>query len=370
MNHFYRTSNANVHRGLHVLAERATEVYECARTRLAFFINAARPAEIVWTRGATEAINLVAHGWGRKFLRPGDEVLVSRMEHHANLVPWQLLAKERGVTLRVVELDPDGALRLEDLDRRLAAGRVRLAAFTHVSNVLGVVNPVQELARRVHAAGALLLVDGCQAAPHMPVDVQALGADFYVFSAHKMLGPTGLGALYGRQEILERMDPFMGGGEMIQEVTLESSTFKGPPLRFEAGTPPIAETAGLTAAVDYLGKVGMSAVRAHEKSLIVYGLERLAQVPGLRVFGPVNPEVRSGIFAFDLKGIHPHDVAQFLDAEGIAVRAGHHCAQPLHHWLGLPATARASVHLYTTESDLDALVKALLAVRKKFGSGA
>jgi cysteine desulfurase/selenocysteine lyase len=367
MDEYYRLDNANVHRGLHTLAERATEIYECARTRAALFINAARPSEIAWTKNATEALNLVAHGFGRTFLKAGDEVVVSRMEHHANLVPWHMLARDRGVAIRAVELNPDGTLRLEDLDRFLNGGRVKLVALTHVSNVLGTINPIAELAPKVHAAGAVFVVDGCQAAPHMPVDVRALGADFYVFSSHKVLGPTGLGALYGRYELLEKMAPFLGGGEMIESVTVDSSTYREPPLRFEAGTPPIAETAGLTAALDYLGRVGMANVRAHEKALTAYALERLSWIPGLRLFGPRDVERRAGIFAFELPGVHPHDVAQILDGEGIAIRAGHHCAQPVHDWLGVPATARASIHLYSTSDEIDALARGLEKVRAMFG---
>jgi len=366
MNEYYHVSNANVHRGLHVLAERATEIYECARTRISFFINAFRPSEIVWTRNATEALNLVAHGYGRKFLKAGDEVVISRMEHHANIVPWHLLARDKGVVVKAVELNADGTLRLEDLDRLLASGKVKIVALTHVSNVLGTINPIAEISKKVHATGAIFVVDGCQAVPHLQVDVRALGVDFYAFSAHKMLGPTGLGVLYGRYELLDKMDAFMGGGEMIEEVTIEHSTYKEPPLRFEAGTPAIAETAGLTAAVEYLGRLGMKNVRQHEQELIVYTLDRLKSVPNLKVFGPPNPEIRAGVFAFEFEDIHAHDVAQVLDAEGIAVRAGHHCAQPLHEWLGSPSTARASVGVYTSTEDIDALVKGLLVARKRF----
>lgn len=366
MNEYYHVSNANVHRGLHVLAERATEIYECARTRIHFFINAYLPGEIVWTKNATEALNLVAHGYGRKFLKAGDEVVVSRMEHHANLVPWHLLAKDKGIVIRGIELNADGTLRLEDLDGFLKSGKVKLVALAHVSNVLGTINPIAEIARKVHAAGALLVVDGCQAAPHLPVNVQALGADFYAFSAHKMLGPTGLGVLWGRMDLLNKMDPFLGGGEMIEEVTITSSTYKEPPGRFEAGTPAIAETAGMTAAVEYLMKTGMANIRAHEKEIVAYALERLKSVKNLKVFGPTDPEIRAGVFAFEFEDIHAHDVAQILDAEGVAVRAGHHCAQPLHEWLGSPSTARASAYLYTAKEDIDALVRALELVRKKF----
>jgi cysteine desulfurase/selenocysteine lyase len=366
MDQFYRTSNANVHRGLHTLAERATEIYECARARAALFLNAKSTGEIVWTRNATEALNLVAHAYGRKFLKAGDEVVISRMEHHSNIVPWHLLARDKGVVMRAVELNRDGTLRLEDLDRFLAGGRVKLVSLTHVSNVLGTIVPVAEIARKVHAAGAVFVVDGCQGAPHLPVDVRALDVDFYAFSAHKMLGPTGLGVLYGRYELLEKMDPFLGGGEMIEEVKLTHSTYAEPPARFEAGTPAIAETAGFIAAVEYLGKIGMERVREHEKQLVSYALAQLKEVPGLKIFGPLDPEIRGGAIAFELDDIHAHDVAQILDLDGIAVRAGHHCAQPVHEWLGSPATARASFYLYNTEADVDALVKGLYKVKKCF----
>lgn len=365
---FYRTSNANVHRGLHVLAEKATEIYECARTRVSWFINASRPSEIVWTKNATEALNLVAHSYARKHLKAGDEVVYTRMEHHSNLVPWQLLAKERGIVLRAVELNPDGTLRLEDLDRFLAGGKVKIVAVTHVSNVLGTINPVAEIAAKVHAAGAVLVVDGCQGAPHLPVDVRALSADFYAFSAHKMLGPTGLGVLYGRYELLEKMQPFLGGGEMIEEVHIDRSTYKQPPLRFEAGTPPIAQTAGMVAATEYLGKLGMARVREHEKELVAYALDRLNRVKGMKLHGPANPEIRAAVFSFELGEIHAHDIAQVLDSEGIAVRAGHHCAQPLMEWLGAASTTRASGYLYTSFDEIDALVKGLEKVRSYFGA--
>ncbi|MCZ7649444.1 MAG: cysteine desulfurase [Planctomycetota bacterium] len=366
LNEYYHSSNANVHRGLHVLAERATEIYECARTRTSWFIHAERPTEIVWTKNATEALNLVAHGWGRRHLKAGDEVVVSRMEHHSNLVPWHLLAKDKGVVVRAIELNSDGTLRLEDLDRFLAGGKVKLVALTHVSNVLGTINPIAEIAKKVHAAGAVFAVDGCQGAPHLPVNVRDLDVDFYAFSAHKMLGPTGLGVLYGKYKLLEQMDPFLGGGEMIEEVRIDSSTYKAPPLRFEAGTPPIAQTAGHVAALEYLGKLGMANVRAHEKDLTAYALNRLKEVAGLKIFGPADPAQRAGVLTFELEQIHAHDIAQVLDSEGIAVRAGHHCAQPLHEWLGAPSSARASFYVYTHQDEIDALARGLEKVRKYF----
>lgn len=367
MNDYYEHSNANVHRGLHVLAERATETYEGARTKVARFINAARAEEIVWTKNTSEAINLVAHSYGRKFLKSGDEIVVSTMEHHSNLVPWHLLAKDRGCVVRGLKLNRDGTLDLAHLDALLSSGKVKIVALTHVSNVLGTINPIAEIAKKVHAASAILAVDGAQAVPHLPVDVRALGADFYSFSGHKMLGPTGIGCLYGRYELLEKMDPFLGGGEMIEEVRVDSSTYKAPPLRFEAGTPPIAETAGMAAAVDYLTKVGMGNIRHHEKVLLKYALEKMQKVPGIKIHGPLDVEIRSGVVSFEFDDIHAHDIAHILDAEhGIAIRAGHHCAQPLMEWLDAASTARMSVALYTSEREIDVLAAALEKVRERF----
>jgi cysteine desulfurase/selenocysteine lyase len=363
---YYTFSNANVHRGLHVLAERATEIFENARGKVAKFIGAERPEEIVWTKNATEALNLVAHAYGRKFLKAGDEIVVSIMEHHSNLVPWHLLARDRGCVVRGVGLNPDGTLNLSELDRLLSSRKVKLVALTHVSNVLGTINPIPQISAKVRAAGAVLVVDGCQAAPHLPVDVRQLGADFYAFSGHKMLGPTGIGVLYGRYALLEKMDPFLGGGEMIEEVRIDSSTYKEPPLRFEAGTPPIAQTAGLSAAIDYLSAIGMERIRAHEKQLLAYALEKLGKVKGLKIHGPKDVEIRSGVISFEFGDIHAHDVAHILDSEGIAIRAGHHCAQPLMEWLDAASTARMSVYLYTTKEEIDRLVAGLEKVREWF----
>ncbi|MDR5676513.1 MAG: cysteine desulfurase [Armatimonadota bacterium] len=363
---YYEEYNANVHRGLYRIAERATLAYEEARAKVAAFVGA-RPEELVFTRGTTEAINLVAYAWGDAFVRAGDEVLVTEMEHHSNLVPWQLLAQRRGARLRVLKVRPeDGTLDLDSLDRLLTE-RTRIVAVTHQSNVVGTINPVRYISERAHAVGAVVVVDGAQSVPHMPVRVAELGCDFLAFSGHKMCGPTGIGALWGRRELLEAMPPFHGGGEMIERVELEHSTYKDPPHRFEAGTPNIAGAIALGVAVEYLRALGMEAVREHEKALVRYAMAQLAELRGLRLYGPKDPELRGGALAFTLEGVHPHDVAQVLDEQGVCVRAGHHCAQPLHRALGLAATARASVYLYNTPEDIDALVRGLERVRAFFG---
>ncbi|MDR7515200.1 MAG: cysteine desulfurase [Armatimonadota bacterium] len=363
---YYEEYNANVHRGLYRIAERATLAYEEARAKVAAFVGA-RPEELVFTRGTTEAINLVAYAWGDAFVRAGDEVLVTEMEHHSNLVPWQLLAQRRGARLRVLRVRPeDGTLDLDSLDRLLTE-RTRIVAVTHQSNVVGTINPVRYISERAHAVGAVVVVDGAQSVPHMPVRVAELGCDFLAFSGHKMCGPTGIGALWGRRELLEAMPPFHGGGEMIERVELEHSTYKDPPHRFEAGTPNIAGAIALGVAVEYLRALGMEAVREHEKALVRYAMAQLAELRGLRLYGPKDPELRGGALAFTLEGVHPHDVAQVLDEQGVCVRAGHHCAQPLHRALGLAATARASVYLYNTAEDIDALVRGLERVRAFFG---
>lgn len=362
---YYAQYNANVHRGIYRIAEQATEAFEAARAKVATFINAATPAEVVFTRSATEAINLVAYAWGRANVRTGDEILVTEMEHHSNLVPWQMVAAAQGATLRVVPFDDQGMLVMDEFDRLLSE-RTRLVALTHQSNVLGTINPVRELAAKARLAGARVLVDGAQSVPHMPVDVQALGVDFFAFSAHKMCGPTGAGALWARYDLLDAMPPFQGGGEMIMLVHLDRSTYKDPPHKFEAGTPNIADCIAWGDAVDYLQGLGMAAVRDHEMHLTHYAMRRLGEVPGLRLFGPESPQRRGGVFAFDLDVAHPHDVAQILDQDGIAVRAGHHCAQPLHRRLDVSATTRASLYVYNTEADVDALVAGLLGVRKMF----
>jgi len=361
-----RSHNANVHRGVYALAQEADAAYDGARRRVAAFAGA-QPQTTVFTKNATEAINLVAYAWGRTHVGPGDAVLITQMEHHANIVPWQVLCRERGATLRYLEVDEQGELLLEQLDGELARGDVRLVAFAHVSNVLGTINPVAEMVARVRAAGAVSLIDGAQAVPHMPVDVEQIGADFYAWTGHKALGPTGIGVLHGRREILEAMEPFLTGGDMISSVDFQSASWNELPYKFEAGTPPIAEAAALGAAVDYLQTLGMERVRAHERALTAYMLERLAEVSGLRVVGPPAAERRGGLASFTIEGIHPHDVAELTGREGVCIRAGHHCAQPLMRCLGVGATARASVGVYNDPSDVDALIDALLAGLEVFG---
>jgi len=360
---YYRRYNANVHRGIHKLSEAATEAYEAARGKLRRFINAASRREIIFTRGTTESINLVAQTWGRANLRPGDVVVSTVMEHHANIVPWQILASERGFAIQFVEITPDGRLDLDHLAILLRDHPVKLVTLTQVSNVLGTINPVARIAQMAHDAGALLLVDGAQSVPHMPVNVRALGADFLAFSGHKMLGPTGIGVLYGRRELLEAMPPWMGGGDMIASVTLQGSTWNELPYKFEAGTPSIAEAIGLGCAVDYLSALGMEAVHTHEREITQYALDRLAEIPGLTLYGPTDE--RGGAVTFTLGRLHAHDLAQMLDSAGIAVRAGHHCAQPLHRRLGLTATTRASFYVYTTRDEIDALARALVEIGEK-----
>jgi cysteine desulfurase / selenocysteine lyase len=358
--------NANVHRGVYALAQEADAAYDSARRRVAEFVGD-EPRTTIFTKNATEAINLVAYSWGRVNVGPGDAVLITQMEHHANLVPWQVLCRERGAELRYLEVDEHGELSLEALDEELARGDVKLVAFAHVSNVLGTINPVAEMAARARAAGAVSLIDGAQAVPQMGVDVAAIGADFYAWTGHKALGPTGIGVLHGRAELLEQMQPFLTGGDMIASVDFQESTWNELPYKFEAGTPPIAEAVGLGAAVDYLGQLGMERVRAHEQALTAYMLERLAEVPGLRVVGPSSAARRGGLASFTIEGIHPHDIAELVDRGGVCIRAGHHCAQPLMRCLGVGATARASVGVYNERSDIDALIDALQAGREVFG---
>jgi cysteine desulfurase/selenocysteine lyase len=367
MDRYYREYNANVHRGIYEISERATAAYEGARAQVARLINAPSAQEIVWTRNATEAINLVAYSWGRRHLGPGDAIVLTEMEHHANLVPWQILAQEVDGDLEFIPITDDGLLRL-DVFEVLLRLHPKLVAFTHVSNTLGTINPVREMVEMAHAAGALVLVDGAQAVPHLPVDVQEIGADFYVFSGHKMLGPTGSGVLWGRRELLEAMPPFMAGGDMIREVKLRRSEFNDVPWKFEAGTPDISAAIGLGVAADYLRQLGMERVREHERRLVAYALETLArEVPGIALYGP-PADVRGGVVPFNLPGIHPHDVAQILDREGICIRAGHHCTMPLHERLDLAATGRASFSVFTTTDDIDALATGMREVQRVFGA--
>jgi len=361
-----RNHNANVHRGVYALAQEADAAYDGARRRVAGFVGG-EPETTIFTKNATEAINLVAYAWGRANVGPGEAVLITQMEHHANVVPWQVLCRERGAQLRYLEADEHGELSLAQLDEELARGDVRLVAFAHVSNVLGTINPVAEMSARVRAAGAVSLIDGAQAVPQLPVDLQQIGADFYAWTGHKALGPTGIGVLHGRAELLEQMQPFLTGGDMIASVDFQETTWNELPYKFEAGTPPIAEAVGLGAAVDYLSALGMERVRAHERALTAYMLERLAEVPGLRVVGPGEAERRGGLASFTLEGIHPHDIAELVDRGGVCIRAGHHCAQPLMRCLGVGATARASVGVYNDRSDIDALIDALNAGREVFG---
>jgi cysteine desulfurase/selenocysteine lyase len=365
---FYERSNANVHRSIHTLGEEATELYESARDRVRAFLGARRREEIVFTKGTTEANNLVVHTWARRALVAGDEILLSEMEHHSNLVPWILLARERKLRLRHVPVTEDGTLDLQAFER-LITRRTRLVALAHVSNVLGTINPVAEIVERAQAAGARVLLDGAQAAPHLPVDVAALGADFYAFSGHKLGAPTGIGVLYGRREVLEPLEPFFGGSEIIREVWLDRATWNDLPWRFEPGTPPIAGAVGLGAAIDYVEGLGREAVRQHDTELVQEALVRLGEVEDLELYGPRDPAIRAGVFSFNFPGVHPHDLSAALDAEGVAVRAGHHCAQPLMRRLGVAGTARASFFVHTGVDDIAALVGALQRARELLGAG-
>jgi cysteine desulfurase / selenocysteine lyase len=365
MNSYYRRSNANIHRGVHTLAEEATYMYEQARVKIAKFINAPSPHQIIYTRNTTESINLVAYTWARANLGTGDLVILTEMEHHSNLVPWHMLQMETGIELEFIPITEDGLLDLE-VYRSLLSRSPKLVSFTHMSNVLGTINPAAEIIRLAHESSAVTLIDGAQSVPHLKVDVQVLDADFLAFSAHKMCGPTGIGALYGKMELLESMPPFLGGGDMIKEVKLRSFRPNTLPHKFEAGTPAIAEAVGFGAAVDYLTSLGMEAVSAHEHEVTEYALERLEEIPGVKVFGPAVQN-KGGVTAFTLEGVHPHDVAQILDRDGIAVRAGHHCAQPLHEKFGIPATSRASFYLYNTKEEVDLLVNGIYKVKELFG---
>jgi cysteine desulfurase/selenocysteine lyase len=366
MTRFYETSYGNVHRGVYALAERSTEAFEGARERIARFVNAPSSRELIFTRNATEALNLVAYAYGLARLGPGDVVVVTELEHHSNFVPWQYVAKRTGADFRMIPLNESGELDLEALDGVTGNGDVKVVATNLVSNALGTVNPVERLTAWAHEQGAVMVVDAAQAAPHRAIDVQALDCDFLAFSAHKLCGPSGVGALWGRRELLEGMEPFNLGGHMIRKVQFEETTWGDLPHKFEAGTSPIAEAVGFGAAVDYLTNVGLDAIEQHEHDLVAYALERLADVPGIRLYGPA-PERRAGIVSFNMEGIHPHDVAQVLDWEGVAIRAGHHCCQPLMARLGVAATNRASFYLYTVREEIDRLVDGLLRARKVFG---
>ncbi len=362
---FYRETNANVHRGLYQLAVEATELYEEARGRVAAFIGA-HPEETIFTRGTTEALNLLAYSLGEIRVGPGDEILVTVMEHHANLVPWQVLSQRKGAILRAVGITSEGELDLEDFRRKLTS-RTRIVAVTHVSNVLGTVNPIPEIAEMAHGVGAVVVVDAAQSVPHMEVKVRELGCDFLAFSGHKMLGPMGIGVLWGRREHLEEMPPFLTGGEMIREVWIDRATWNDLPYKFEAGTPPVAQAVGLGAAVDYLQGLGMEEVRRHEERLVAEALEGLLARDYVEVYGPRDPGKRGGVLAFNLRGVHPHDVATLLDQEGIAIRAGHHCAQPLHRLLGVPASCRVSFYVYNTREEIEAFLSALDRVWEALG---
>ena len=363
---FYETSYANVHRGVYHLSERATEAYEGAREKLSAFINAPSARELIFTRSATEGINLVAYAWGLDNLGPGDVVVVTELEHHSNFVPWQYIAQRTGASMKLIRLDDHGELELDGLDELAAAGEVKVVAAGLVSNALGTINPIERLSAWAHEQGAIMVVDAAQAAPHRPIDVQALGCDFLAFSSHKMCGPSSVGALWGRSELLEGMQPFNLGGHMIRRVTVEKTTWGELPHKFEAGTGPIAEAVGFGVAADYLLDVGLEAIEEHEQELAAYALERLSELPGMNLYGP-PAERRAGIVSFNLEGIHPHDVAQILDMDGIAIRAGHHCCQPLMERLGVLATNRASFYLYTVPAEVDRLVESLHRVRKILG---
>ena len=364
MNEYMHNHNANVHRGIHLLSEKSTEGYENARIKVANFFNASQPEEIIFTKGTTESINLVAHAWGRKFIGEGDIIILSEMEHHSNLVPWQLLAKSVGAELKFVEMNEDTTLNLESLKELVSDKRAKLVALSYASNVLGNVNPVKEVIEISHSENIPVLLDGAQAAPHHKIDFAEIDCDFFACSAHKMLGPTGIGILYAKMELLEAMDPFLGGGEMILEVGLHESSYKEPPYKFEAGTPSYIEAIGFGAAIDYLKAVGMDSIHDHEANLSKYALGELKKLGDVEVYGP--SEGRAGIISFNIGNAHPHDVAQLLDADGVAVRAGHHCAQPLMNWLKVSSTSRASFYLYNTESEVDVFVESLDKIKEMF----
>ncbi|MDN4600773.1 cysteine desulfurase [Paenibacillus sp. F6_3S_P_1C] len=362
--HYYEFENSNVHRGVHTLGSRATDAYEGAREKVAKFINARRTQEIIFTRGTTTALNLVASSYGRAVCKEGDEIVITQMEHHSNLIPWQQVAKETGATLKYIPLQPDGNIDLADVERTIT-NKTKIVAIAYVSNVMGVVHPVKQIAEIAHRNGAVIVVDGAQSTPHMKVDVQDLDCDFYALSGHKMCGPTGIGALYGKKALLESMEPVEFGGEMIDEVGLYDSNWKELPWKFEGGTPIIAGAVGLGAAIDFLEQIGMDEIAHHESVLAAYATERMAEIDGLTIYGPAKRHV--GVVTFNLGDVHPHDVATVLDASGVAIRAGHHCCQPLMRWLEVSSTARASFYLYNNEQDVDRLVSALIQTKEYFG---
>ena len=369
LRHYYEHDNANVHRGVHTLAERATKDYEDSREKVRAFINAKETAEVLFTRGTTTGLNWLARSYGDTFIKEGDEIVISYMEHHSNIIPWQQLAERKGATLRYVPLTAEGSLDSAAV-KEIINEKTAIVSLAYVSNVLGVINPIKELTELAHANNAVMIVDGAQAAPHMTVDVQELDADFFAFSGHKMCGPTGIGVLYGKRQWLEQMEPVEFGGEMIDFVNLYESTWKELPWKFEAGTPNIAGAIALGAAIDYLNEIGMENIHRYEQELVAYVLPKLQAIGGVTVYGPQDPEQHTGVIAFNLEGIHPHDVATALDMEGVAVRAGHHCAQPLMNYLNLPATARASFYFYNTKEDADRLIEAIQATKEFFKDGA
>ena len=363
---FYRDHNSNIHRGVHTLSVEATEMFEDARSKVARFVNAQDSREIIFTRGTTESINLVVNSWGRKFLKPGDEVVISELEHHSNIVPWQMLRDSIGIELKYIPMLDNGHLDM-DTANKIIGPKTKIVSITAVSNALGTIVPVQEIITLAKKQEALVLIDCAQSVPHMAVDVESLGADFIAFSAHKMLGPTGVGVLWGKLNILESMDPFLGGGDMILTVNMEHSTWAEVPSKFEAGTPNIGGVVGFGAAIDYLNDVGIDNIRAHEMELTTYALQKMSDIPGITIFGPDTAEERCGVISFALESIHPHDIGQILDDNGVAVRAGHNCAQPVMNVLGVPATVRASFYIYNTKEDIDALVSGLLVAIDLFG---
>jgi len=368
LDRYYNEYNANVFRGVYQISEEATAAYESARKRIADLVNAKDPSEIIFVRGTTEAINLVAHSWGRSNIGLGDSIMLTEMEHHSNIVPWQLLARDKGAQLKYVGISDDGRLVGDDFRQHLENGGIKLFAVTQASNVLGTINPVREMVREAHRYNCRVLVDAAQSVPHMPVDVQDLDCDFLAFSGHKMCGPTGIGVLYAKRDLLEKMEPYQGGGEMIREVHLYEASFKDPPFKFEAGTTDISGAIGLGAAVDYLSKVGLRNIRNHERDLTAYALDALRKLKGMRIYGPADSDTRGGVISFNLADIHAHDMASLLDEDGIAVRSRHHCAQPLMRRLGLPATARASFYVYNDAEDVDALVAAVQKTKALFGA--